>query len=313
MPHPPARTSEHALQREPKGNHDTLVYRLAQMLYKLNLGESLEPAALAEEFGVNLRTIQRDLNERFAYLPLCKVDGRYRLEPTFLGKLNLRDIERFASLAGIRGLFPSLSDDFLRDIFDERMQGALLIKGHHYEDISHRLPLFRQLEKVIVAQHCIAFDYSRNDAPKSYSGIEPYKLLNQHGIWYLAARDGEKLKTFAFGRIERLREEDRQFQPDPAINQRLREEDGIWFAEEQREVVLKVATEIAGYFKRRKLIANQVIEKELEDGGLILSARIGHANQVLPIVRYWIPHIRIISPESLQTELEEQLQGYLPR
>lgn len=313
MPHSPAHSSEHALPREAKGNHDTLVYRLAQMLYKLNLGESLEPAAMAEEFGVNLRTIQRDLNERFAYLPLHKVDGRYRLEQAFLGKLNLRDVERFAGLAGIRGLFPSLSDDFLRDIFDERMQGALLIKGHHYEDISGRLPLFRQLEKAIVAQHCIAFDYSRNDAPKSYSGIEPYKLLNQHGIWYLAARDGEKLKTFAFGRIERLRMEDRQFQPDPAINPRLREEDGIWFAEAQREVVLKVSVEIAGYFKRRKLIANQVIEKELEDGGLIISARIGHTNQVLPIVRYWIPHIRIISPESLQTELEEQLQGYLPR
>lgn len=309
----PIRTPKQVVRTDSKGNHDTLVYRLAQMLYKLNLGESLEPAALAEEFGVNLRTIQRDLNERFAYLPLHKVGGRYQLEQAFLGKINLRDIERFAGLAGIRGLFPSLSDDFLRDIFDERIQNALLIKGHHYEDISGRLPLFRQLEKAIVTQCCIAFDYQRGAQRKPYADIEPYKLLNQHGIWYLAARDGEKLKTFAFGRIERLRMEDCQFQPDPAISQRLREEDGIWFAEEQREVVLKVAAEIASYFKRRKLIANQVIEKELEDGGLILSARIGHANQVLPIVRYWIPHIRIISPESLQTELEEQLQGYLPR
>lgn len=296
-----------------KGNHDTLVYRLAQMLYKLNLGESLEPAALAEEFSVNLRTIQRDLNERFAYLPLHKVDGRYRLDQAFLGKLNLRDIERFAGLAGIRGLFPSLSDDFLRDIFDERMQGALLVKGHHYEDISARLPLFRQLEKAIVAHRRIAFDYARNEAPKHYGGVEPYKLLNHHGIWYLAARDGDKLKTFAFARIERLHVEEHSFQPAPAIDRRLREEDGIWFAAEQREVVLKITAEIAGYFKRRKLIANQVIEKELEDGGLILSARIGHANQVLPIVRYWIPHIRIISPESLQDELESEVRAWLTR
>lgn len=50
-------------------NHDTLVYRLAQMLVKLNQGEKLNPQALADEFGVNLRTIQRDLNVRFAYLP----------------------------------------------------------------------------------------------------------------------------------------------------------------------------------------------------------------------------------------------------
>jgi predicted DNA-binding transcriptional regulator YafY len=88
------------------GNHDTLVYRLAQILVKLNQGEKLEPQALADEFGVNLRTVQRDLNERFAYLPLQKTEGRYRLDPAFLGKLNARDIERFDCLEGVRGLFP---------------------------------------------------------------------------------------------------------------------------------------------------------------------------------------------------------------
>jgi nicotinamidase-related amidase len=53
--------------------HDTLVQRLAMMLVKLNQGEDLEPRRLAEDFGVNLRTIQRDLNERFGYLPVEKV------------------------------------------------------------------------------------------------------------------------------------------------------------------------------------------------------------------------------------------------
>lgn len=86
-------------------NHDTLVYRLAQMLVKLN------PQALADEFGVNLRTIQRDLNVRFAYLPLQKTDGYYHLDPTFLGKLSIKEVDRFAGLAGVRGLFPSLSDN----------------------------------------------------------------------------------------------------------------------------------------------------------------------------------------------------------
>ncbi len=50
-------------------NHDTLVFRLAQILVKLNQGEKLDPQALADEFGVNLRTIQRDLNVRFGYRP----------------------------------------------------------------------------------------------------------------------------------------------------------------------------------------------------------------------------------------------------
>lgn len=93
---------------------------------------------LANQFGVNLRTIQRDLNERFAYLPLQKTEGRYHLDPVFLGKLSTKDIQRFAALAGVRGLFPSLNDDFLRDIFDARAQETLLIKGHHCENIAGR-------------------------------------------------------------------------------------------------------------------------------------------------------------------------------
>ena len=292
-------------------SHDTLVYRLAQMLVKLNQGEKLDPQALADEFGVNLRTIQRDLNERFAYLPLVKTDGRYHLDPVFLGKLSTRDVERFASLAGVRGLFPSLSDEFLRDIFDARMQAALLVKGHNYEDLAGKEAAFRLFEQAIVARRHVAFEYRKDEGLVPYEGVAPYKLVNLKGIWYLAARDAEKLKTFSFSKIERVRMLDTRFEADPEIEKKLVEEDGIWMGEEKREIVLKVAKEVAGYFKRRKLIANQVIEKELEDGGLIVSAKVGHPNQVLPIVRYWIPHIRVISPEGMQGELEAELAAYL--
>lgn len=293
------------------GTHDTLVYRLSMMLVKLNQGEKLDPQELADEFGVNVRTIQRDINQRFAYLPLQRTGGKYHLDPAFLGKLNTRDIERFASLAGVRGLFPSLSDEFMRDIFDSRIQSALLVKGHHYESLAGKEQIFRQLEQAIIARRHISFDYSKIDGVKHYEPIAPFKLMNHKGIWYLAARDGDKLKTFSFSKIESLRQLDSQFEPDPAIDKTLADEDGIWLGEEKKEIVLKIARDVAGYFKRRKLIANQVIEKELEDGGLILSAKVGHVNQVLPIVRYWIPHIRIISPEGLQAELELELNEYL--
>ena len=292
-------------------NHDTLVYRLAQMLVKLNQGEKLNPKALADEFGVNLRTIQRDINLRFAYLPLQKTDGYYHLDPTFLGKLSTKDIDRFAGLAGVRGLFPSLSDDFLRDIFDTRIQAAVMVKGHNYENLAGKEVVFRSLEQAIVGRQHIAFDYHKEAGLKTYSGVAPYKLINHKGIWYLAARDGEKLKAFSFAKIENLHVLESRFSADPNIDKQLIEEDGIWLNDDKKEIVLKIDRAVAGYFKRRKLIANQVIEKELEDGGLIVSAKVGHTNQVVPIVRYWIPHIRIISPEGLQAEMESEISAYL--
>ncbi|TXH06931.1 MAG: WYL domain-containing protein [Rhodocyclaceae bacterium] len=292
-------------------NHDTLVYRLSQMLVKLNQGEKLNPQALAEEFGVNLRTVQRDLNVRFAYLPLQKTNGYYHLDPTFLGKLSIKDVDRFAGLAGVRGLFPSLSDEFLRDIFDARIQAAVMVKGHNYENLAGKETDFRHLEGAIVGRQHIAFDYQKDSGLKSYTGVAPFKLVNHKGIWYLAARDGDKLKSFSFSKIERIRVLDTHFAPDTRVDKQLAEDDGIWLSDDQKEVVLKVNQDVAGYFKRRKLIANQVIEKELEDGGLIISAKVGHINQVMPIVRYWIPHIRIISPEGLQAEMESEISSYL--
>ena len=294
-------------------HHETLVYRLSQMLVKLNQGLKLDPKALADEFKVNLRTIQRDLNERFAYLPLEKVEGHYRLDPTFLGKLSTKDIERFASLAGVRGLFPSLSDDFLRDIFDDRMQGVLLVKGHNYEDLRGKEKLFGTLEKAIYDRKQVCFDYAKEGTLKSYAGVAPYKLINHKGIWYLTALDADKLKSFSFSKILHLKVLDTAFDWDATIDTKISSDDGIWHSDTQREVVLKASPEVAGYFKRRKLIGNQVIEKELSDGSLIISAKVSHDNQILPIVRYWIPNLSIISPESLQAELEQGLTAYLDR
>jgi predicted DNA-binding transcriptional regulator YafY len=292
-------------------NHETLVYRLAQMLVKLNQGEKLDPLDLADEFKVNLRTIQRDLNERFAYLPLEKSDGRYHLDPTYLGKLSTKDIDRFASLAGIKGLFPSLANEFLRDIFDSRIQSTLLVKGHHYENLAGKEPLFRELEKAIIARRQISFDYAKPEGLKSFAAVSPYKLINHKGIWYLAGQNNDKLKAFSLTKIVQLTILESSFHWDANIDNQITEEDGIWLSEAKQEIMIQVRAEVADYFKRRRLIANQVIEKELVDGGLIISAKVGHPNQVLPIVRYWIPHLRIISPEGLQEELEQGLSQYL--
>ncbi len=292
-------------------DHETIVYRLAQILIKLNHGERVEPKELAEEFSVNLRTIQRDLNQRFAYLPLIKEDGRYRLEDYALGKLNTLDVQRFASMAGINGLFPSLNDDFLRDIFDDHTSAALLVRGHNYEDISGRKSDFRILESAINEHLCVRFNYASIGGAENSRVVEPYLLLNQKGIWYLAAVDRGKLKTFAFSRLFAPVALDSRFTPAPAIMEQLKHEEGIWLSEKPLEVVLKIAPAVAGYFKRRNLIANQVVEKELEDGGLIISAKVGHINQILPIVRYWIPHIRVVNPDGLQHQLESELEAYL--
>lgn len=291
--------------------HEKLAYRLTTILAKLNSGQKLKPEALAEEFKCTVRTVQRDLNNRFEFLNLQVTEDGYALEPTRLGHLSLRDIERFAALAGVQNLFPSLNTDFLREILSNKEQHALMVKGPHYEDLGDKKRVFQQIEAAISARHFVSFVYHKAEGSKTYTQAKPYKLVNNGGIWYLAAQDGDKLKAFSFGKVDRLLVSGDTFTPDPAVESTLQAEDDIWLNPDKTEVVLQVARAAASYFQRRRLIANQHIEKELEDGGLLVSGKVAHPNQILPIVRYWLPHIRIISPEGLQGEMEEEMRGYL--
>lgn len=296
--------------------HDKLAFRLTAILGKLNQGERLNPQVLAQEFGVSERTVQRDINVRLAFLPMQKIAGHYSLEPRYLGRLTLKDLERFACLAGVQDMFPALSTEFLKDLLDSRMDSAWLVKGHQYEDHSGNEPLFKALEQAVLGHQSIGFEYTKTlggqtQAPKLYEPVQPYKLVNHGGIWYLAATHQERLKAFAVGKITRLLEHGQPFEPDAAVLQNLQDEDSIWLNTDKSEVVLKVAKEAAGYFQRRKLIGAQTIEKQLEDGGLIVSGKVAHPNQILPIVRYWLPHVRIISPEGLQQDMENELRAYV--
>ena len=51
-------------------SHDKLGIRLSQILIRLSAGERLRIDDLTVDFDVNKRTIQRDLNERLASLPI---------------------------------------------------------------------------------------------------------------------------------------------------------------------------------------------------------------------------------------------------
>lgn len=263
--------------------HDTLVYRLSQILIKLNQGDLLDPQSLSEQFGVSLRTIQRDLSVRFACLPLLKSGKRYHLDQHYLGKLTIKDIQKFALLSGVSQLFPQQTDRFLREVFLAGTSDAWMVKGHHYEDISGRNELFVGLERAIIGRHHVQFTYNKTvGQSKRHQQVEPYKLLNNKGIWYLAAWDDDHLKSFSVTKIADLYTESTTFLPRKNIDSELTSNDSIWLGAPRVRLVLRVGAHVAPYFKRRQLIANQVIETEFENGDLLISTTAAHANEILP-------------------------------
>jgi predicted DNA-binding transcriptional regulator YafY len=285
--------------------HDTLSLRLANILLKLNNGEKLNPLLLAQEYKVSLRTIQRDLHERLGVLPIQQDNGLYSLETFYLGKLSLKDIKNFATLAGVSGLFPKLDNDFIRSILDTTISQAYEVKGQTHEDVSQLQGLFKKLQDAIVQHYQLIFRYKNSDHQ-----VQPYKLIHHHGSWYLAADHQDKLKAYKLAHIEKLTL-GHDFNPDPKLVEQVAKEDSIWFGSQKREVILTVDKKAAAHFKRRLLVPTQNIIKELEDGSLIISSYISHDLQILPIVRYWIPHVRVLSPDSVREACISSVRQYL--
>lgn len=291
--------------------HDTLASRLASLLTKLNQGEALRPAELAEEFGVSLRTIQRDIHVRLAHLALEKKNGAY-VGPQQFGMLSLADVMRFAERAGLAQLHTDVPR-LIQDAVSESNPGATWrIKGSEQEEPRLATCHFEALQLAIKERRLVQMSYAGRTASGS-AIVEPYRLTNVRGIWYLAARSRGRPRTFSLARIGTLSVLDQPFHPDAEFLQQLNTEEGIWITDNPIEVVLRVDAAAAPYFRRRKLVPHQQIERDMPEGALTVRSRVHHVNEIVPIVRYWIPHVTIVEPASMQASLIDELCAYTSR
>lgn len=287
-----------------KNNHDKLSTRLSIILTKLNSGETFTIEDLMSEFNVAKRTIQRDLNERFSYLPIKKENGVYSLEEYCLGKLNFNDIKNFASLSGLKDLYPNLDNNFIVDLLNTKINQTYIIKGHQYEDLSSKTKEFKQVNIAIVVNNTISCTYNNKTRL-----LNPYRLINTEGIWYLAAVENNTLKTYTFSKLLDIKDTIKTFKLNDEFLNTINENKATWFSETIIEVVLQIDGKVAEYFKRRDLLPKQKILKTTEDH-LIVSTQVSYDEEILKLVRYWIPSIKIVSPLYLQKKLSKQLKYY---
>ena len=283
--------------------HDKIANRLGMILHKLNEGERLSLQELSEEFGVSLRTLQRDFNERLSFLPIEVEEGYYYVPQYCLGKLNFNDVRTILKKSGVIGVYPVSNDDFIIDLLNEKVSKSYIVEGASYEQIDKRS--FLLINLAILNTQKLSFNYKQKERV-----VEPYRLINTHGIWYLIAQEDGILKNFSFTKLQNLISLEESFEADDKLLKQIEEKQTTWITQEKIEVVLRVDNDVMDYFVRRVLLPNQkIVEKR--DTYSIISASISYEEEILSFVRYWIPHIAILSPSSLQEKLHATLQNYL--
>ncbi|WP_304350225.1 YafY family protein [Comamonas testosteroni] len=278
---------------------EKLAQRLSQILARLHQGDVLDKHQLAQDFQVDVRTIERDLGERLIGIVERSAAGQWQLTHSSRSSVPAKHLHGYARISGTEHLFPDNSLRYLLEqLHTPEPQRTTHVQAIAHEDLRPRMQEFMQLQVAIKHKHPCGFDYkgkARN--------VKPYKLIHKNGIWYLAAEEGGKLKNFSIALIQSLQvDEKSHFEPKHTHEEYIDAKDDVWFTEGTTEVLLRVAPKAAHYFMRRSLLPQQQHRQD-SDGSLLVSARINHIQQLLPVVRYWLPHVRIVQPVELEQEL----------
>lgn len=304
-----------------KHDYDKALMRLTHIISRLYQGEILSVMELAEEFNVSQRTISRDFNDRLCHLfPVEKIGRKWQMHDgmriekniSFEEQLILDTIEKISESIGKN--FSSKAKKLISKL-KQNIENPIYARIN-MEDISDKVEIVRLLEEAITNQQEVKLLYQFDNYEKEIDG-QPLKIVNYEGFWYLISIDprGKWIKKYYLKNIKSVKITGNKFKKNDEINHALENATSIWFQHGEGakwfEVILFADKGIAKYFKRKPISPTQSILKEYPDGSIDISIKITHEMEILPMVGYWIPHMKIVEPEWLANTMNDRIQSYL--
>lgn len=282
-----------------------LANRLADITAMAYAGQSLNITDLAEKHQVSTKTIRRDFDRLCTILERCPDTGNYQLSASARSQYSEQDLVRLIDDLGLKKALPLKAAQFLRSFINDSTSDC-----YHFQEQPLEADFISSLhstfETAIKNRRSISFLYK----DKSRT-VSPYLMVYSHGSWYLAAVSEGTLKTFSLARIKFVSIQKEHFDYDSSVVDIIKEQDSIWFGQPIFNVTLEVSRDIAFYFERKVLLPKQKIIEKRQDGSLVISSSAWSYNQIAPIVQYWIPNIRVISPSELDNYIRENLTSWI--
>ena len=205
-------------------------FRLLNLYERLNKGEVVNKDMLAKDFGVSLKTIQRDIDDLRAYLAEThftemEVSIQYDKAKNgyYLVRLEREWLTNEEVLALTKILLESRAfqkDELSRLIDKLIMQTAVndrktveeIIRSEYlsYVPLQHNKPLLSpiwQLSEIIHTQKVISFLYTRQDGKTSFKTVKPVAIMFSEFYFYLIAYMADNSKNYPIVfRIDRMRD-----------------------------------------------------------------------------------------------------------
>ena len=227
-----------------KHDYDKILTRLTSILSKLNDGESLSVKELAVEFNTSDRTIQRDFNERLVSFPIFQENKKWKMRDGFRvektksleDELVLDIIEKITESIG--GQFATKSQRLLSKIKNQDYNP--IYAKLNIEDITDKFSEIQVIENSIKEKMEIECSYD-NERNKIYNTtLQPLKIANYEGFWYLIALRKETLQKYYLKNISNVKATQTKFTTDSKLDTALDNSLSIWFQKDVEPFEVKI-------------------------------------------------------------------------
>ncbi|MGH2308128.1 transcriptional regulator (plasmid) [Arcobacter cryaerophilus gv. pseudocryaerophilus] len=295
---------------------DNSKYNRINQIYSMlkNNSHGLTITELANELNVSTKTIQRDLYEVLSDLGAIKEGRTWKIDPKLENddlnsneRLILGILDEMAKSAG--NVFYSKAHSLLSQITQQLEHPIFTnVNAEYLEDKS--IALFEQIEKAIKEKNEIKFDYENYNFH-----VKPLKLAFFDGFWYLLAlhvkKNKEEFKKYHLKTIKKVEVLNIKFEIPSLVEERLKFANSVWFnLDEQYSVRLLLDKQIRKYFERKPLRGQSIIGEE-RDGSIEIEIKISSNMEIIPLILYYIPYIKVLEPQHLADEIKDKVQGYL--
>lgn len=282
--------------------------RLLQILGILSKEQRLNRDELLGRFGIDIRTFQRDIKKikEECNLDITRSkDGFYYLNRGLEadGSLSFNDIKLFAKNSGFGDIYPSLDDETITDALNIDFSKFYSINNQAGKNQKELSAIFDDLRKAIKEHLELNFYYDGKERL-----VKPYRLDFVDGIWYLLGDEKTKLKSFSLLKIKKYQILG-GFEPSRIFLRRIKENDLEWISQNIKITRILILPKAREYFERKNIFKSFKILKD-DNNGILLEVRFAFDDELLNVVKAWIPYIKIIEPQELNAKLKNSLLEY---
>ncbi len=297
-----------------------------ELLKELLDGEKVCLKNFAIKNSISLRTVQRyieDIEEIFGS-NLIKEDELYSFITTSLFEKNIlsfdkQELEIFVDLYSLLDFDFSSKLDLNSQKFIKKLEknysSTYLIKQNPFENFLQKKELLFQIKDAIKNRRYTKIEYT-SDKKYIFDQAKILKIVFAKGNFYIAALTPDEINSgFKFLRLSFVDKIDlyaTTFKKEYEAEDFLKKFQMALFSnykKEPFEVVLKIDESVKRFFINKKFLSSQTILENKDD--LIVSFKVTNNMEILPLVKKWLPNIKIVSPKEIKEQFEKEIREYL--